>query len=69
MKLMAKIQGKTIPLARNDVDTDLIIPAEYLTGVTKSGYGKNLFKRLRENDTGFVFNQSLYKGANILIID
>ena len=67
MKLMTKIQGKTIPLARNDVDTDLIIPAQYLTGVTKAGYGENLFKRLRENDPEFVFNQAQYKDANILI--
>jgi 3-isopropylmalate/(R)-2-methylmalate dehydratase small subunit len=67
MKKIYQISGKTIPLAMNDVDTDLIIPAQYLTGVTKEGYGANLFKRLREADANFVFNQDKYQQANILV--
>jgi 3-isopropylmalate/(R)-2-methylmalate dehydratase small subunit len=62
-----KITGQPIPLTRDDVDTDLIIPAQYLTAVTRKGYGENLFRRLRENDKDFVFNQPQYAKASILV--
>lgn len=61
------IFGKCIPLEMNNVDTDLIIPAQYLTSVTKNGYGINLFKRLRENSNDFVFNQQKFQNSSILI--
>ncbi|KAB8037931.1 3-isopropylmalate dehydratase small subunit [Silvanigrella paludirubra] len=61
------IFGKCIPLEMNNVDTDLIIPAQYLTSVTKNGYGINLFKRLRENSNDFVFNQKKFQNSSILI--
>jgi len=67
MKKITKISGKCIPLNRDDVDTDLIIPAQYLTAVTKEGYGANLFRRLRESDPQFVFNQQKFSSASILI--
>jgi 3-isopropylmalate/(R)-2-methylmalate dehydratase small subunit len=64
---MDKIIGKTIPLDMNEVDTDLIIPAQYLTSIKKEGYGKNLFRRLKDSDPYFVFNQEKYQGANVLV--
>jgi len=67
MKKISQISGKTIPLAMDDVDTDLIIPAQYLTAISKSGYGENLFRRLRETQPEFVFNLEKFSGANILI--
>ena len=67
MNKITNISGKCIPLEMNDVDTDLIIPAQYLTSVTRKGYGENLFKRLRENSPDFVFNLPKYNDANILI--
>ncbi len=67
MNIIKKIQGQVIPLARNDVDTDLIIPAQYLTSISTKGYGKHLFQRLRESDENFVFNLPKYQKANILI--
>ncbi len=67
MNKMNKISGKTIPLDMSDVDTDLIIPAQYLTSVAKQGYGEHVFQRLRESDENFVFNQPQYQQANILI--
>ena len=67
MNKIYQIIGKAIPLAMNDVDTDLIIPAQYLTAVTRAGFGENLFKRLREGHPDFVFNQDKFKDANILI--
>jgi 3-isopropylmalate/(R)-2-methylmalate dehydratase small subunit len=67
MRKITKIQGKTIPLPLNDVDTDLIIPAQYLTAVSRSGYGEHLFKRLKENQPDFVFNQPQFQDGKILI--
>jgi 3-isopropylmalate/(R)-2-methylmalate dehydratase small subunit len=67
MRKITQISGKTIPLNRDNVDTDLIIPAEYLTSTAKKGYGKHLFKRLRESDINFVFNQDKFSKNTILI--
>ena len=43
MKKIQAITGKPIPLAMDDVDTDLIIPAQYLTCSDRKGYGKMFF--------------------------
>lgn len=67
MKKIIQISGLTIPLNMNDVDTDLIIPAQYLTQTTKNGYGQALFRRLRDLDTNFIFNQPRFQSAKILI--
>ena len=67
MKAFDKITSHIIPLAMKDVDTDMIIPAQFLTQVDKEGYGEHLFTRLRDGDEGFVFNQSQYKDARILL--
>ena len=66
MKKIIEISGKTIPLAMNDVDTDLIIPAQHLTAVSRDGYGPYLFQRLRTNPD-FIFNKAEFKNSNILI--
>ncbi len=67
MDKITAIKGNVIPLKMNDVDTDLIIPAQYLTSVSTKGYGEHLFQRLKESDKQFVFNQTAYQGANILL--
>lgn len=67
MKKITHISGKAIPLDMDDVDTDLIIPAQHLTSVSRAGYGKNLFIRLRESSPNFIFNQPQFSDANILI--
>jgi 3-isopropylmalate/(R)-2-methylmalate dehydratase small subunit len=59
--------GKTVPLPLNDVDTDMIIPAQYLTSVSREGYGENLFRRLRDQDPIFPLNLEKFKGASILL--
>lgn len=64
---ITQVSGLTIPLNLRDVDTDLIIPAQYLTQVTKEGYGQALFRRLRDQDPNFVFNQPRFHEAKILI--
>lgn len=69
MKKILHISGLAIPLNMRDVDTDLIIPAQYLTKVSKEGYGQALFRRLRDSDPNFVFNQARYHSGKILIAD
>jgi 3-isopropylmalate/(R)-2-methylmalate dehydratase small subunit len=67
---MHKFQATTslmIPLPLDDIDTDLIIPAQYLTGTGRQGYGENLFRRLRDADSNFVFNLDQYAKSTILL--
>ena len=58
--------GRAVPLRRNNVDTDQIIPAEYLKRVSRAGFGEGLFAAWRE-DPSFVLNQPQYAGATILV--
>src|ERR1700743_3138883 len=58
--------GRAVPLRRSNVDTDQIIPAEYLKQVSRTGFGKGLFAAWRE-DPSFVLNQPQYDGATILV--
>ena len=58
--------GTAVPLRRSNVDTDQIIPAEYLKRVTRSGFEDGLFVAWR-NDPEFVLNQPQYKSASILV--
>jgi 3-isopropylmalate/(R)-2-methylmalate dehydratase small subunit len=67
MKKTTRVEGKVIPLNMDDVDTDLIIPAQYLTLISQQGFGTHLFQRLRDTDPNFVFNQPAFKDAQILI--
>lgn len=67
MEAFKIINSNAIPLWLNDIDTDMIIPAEFLTQITKNGYGESLFFRLKENDEKFVFNDPAYTNAQILI--
>lgn len=67
MDKIVTIEGQCIPLPMNDVDTDLIIPAQYLTSISDKGYGEHLFQRLRDGDENFAFNQPKYQHASILL--
>ena len=58
--------GTGIPLRRSNVDTDQIIPAVYLTRVTRSGFEDGLFAAWR-NDPEFVLNKAEFKTATILV--
>ena len=57
------IKGKILPLDRSNIDTDQIIPARHLTGISKSGYGIYLL----EDVPGTPINDSKYKGAPVLL--
>lgn len=67
MQVFHKLQSLVIPLDMNNVDTDMIIPAQYLTKISREGYGQYLFQRLKEQDHQFIFNDPCYQHAEILI--
>jgi len=58
--------GIGVPLRRTNVDTDQIIPAEYLKRVTRSGFEDGLFAAWR-NDESFVLNQPAYAAGSVLV--
>ncbi len=58
--------GRAVPLRRSNVDTDQIIPAEYLKRVTRTGFEDGLFRAWRD-DPAFELNQPEYDGATILV--
>ena len=66
MKSVHVISGRGVPLRRSDVDTDQIIPAEWLKRVERTGFEKGLFSTWRD-DRNFVFNDERYVGASILV--
>lgn len=73
--------GIAAPLDRANIDTDMIIPKQFLKSIKRSGFGPNLFDELRYTDEGqpdqdcsgrplnpdFVLNQSRYQGASVLL--
>ncbi len=74
-------KGLAAPLDRDNVDTDAMIPKQFLKSIHRTGFGENLFDAWRYKDTGapgvnnalralnpdFVLNQTRYKGASILV--
>jgi 3-isopropylmalate/(R)-2-methylmalate dehydratase small subunit len=60
------VHGTGLPLDRSDVDTDQIIPSDWLKRVERTGFGKGLFSEWRD-DPSFVLNHEHYEGANILV--
>ena len=69
MNQFTSLSATAITLPLRDVDTDMIIPAQYLTSTSRDGYGENLFRRLRDSDSNFPFNQERFSKAQILIVD
>lgn len=72
MKAFTRLDGRAAPLQLANVDTDQIIPAQFLKTVEREGLSKGLFFALRFDDQGgvrpgFVLNKPEYKGASILI--
>ena len=66
MKPVHIVQGTAVPLDRSDVDTDQIIPSDWLKRVERTGFEKGLFSEWLDGDD-FVMNNEIYAGANILI--
>lgn len=68
MKAFETIQSTFVPLPIENVDTDQIIPARFLKGITKDGFGENLFRDWRYDKLGepkrdFILNNPLYSGS------
>ena len=81
MKAFTVHQGVVAPMDRANIDTDMIIPKQFLKSIKRSGFGPNLFDELRYLDEGqpdadnsgrplnpdFVLNQPRYSGASVLL--
>ena len=81
MKPFTRLSGLVCPIDRSNVDTDAIIPKQFLKSIARSGYGPYLFDEWRYTDHGepgmdcthrpkkpdFVLNQPRYQGAQILL--
>ncbi|HEX7055369.1 MAG TPA: 3-isopropylmalate dehydratase small subunit [Burkholderiales bacterium] len=66
MEKFTVLNGLVAPLDRANVDTDQIIPKQYLASIKRTGFGEGCFASWRQ-DPGFVLNQPRYKGAQILL--
>jgi len=66
MKAVRVISGTGLPLKRSDVDTDQIIPAEWLKRVERTGFEAGLFSTWRD-DRNFVMNDERFAGATVLV--
>jgi 3-isopropylmalate/(R)-2-methylmalate dehydratase small subunit len=66
MKAVQVISGTAVPLDRSDVDTDQIIPSDWLKRIERTGFGKGLFSEWRD-EREFVLNKEEYVGATILV--
>lgn len=81
MRKFEQVTGIVAPMDRANVDTDMIIPKQFLKSIKRTGFGKNLFDELRYLDEGkpdqdcagrslnedFVLNQARYQGASVLL--
>lgn len=81
MKAFTQLDGLAAPMDRANVDTDMIIPKQFLKSIKRSGFGPNLFDELRYLDEGrpgedcsqrpvnpdFPLNHARYQGASVLL--
>ena len=66
MEAVRVVTGRGVPLDRSDVDTDQIIPSDWLKRVERTGFGAGLFAEWRD-DRDFVLNHEEYAGATVLV--
>ena len=66
MRAVARVTGRALPLDRRDVDTDQIIPSDWLKRIERTGYGAGLFSAWAA-DPAFVLNDRRFDGATILV--
>ncbi|HVA42512.1 MAG TPA: 3-isopropylmalate dehydratase small subunit [Acidimicrobiales bacterium] len=66
MKPITIIQGRAVPLDRSDVDTDQIIPSDWLKRVERTGFGAGLFSEWKD-ERDFVLNRPEHAGAIVLV--
>ena len=82
MDKFVHLEGLVAPIDRNNIDTDAIIPKQFLKSIKRSGFGPNAFDEWRYMDFGqpgedctnrpknpnFVLNQARYQGAQVLLL-
>ncbi len=66
MRAVRAVTGRALPLDRRDVDTDQIIPSDWLKRIERTGYGAGLFAAWCA-DPGFVLNDPRFAGATVLV--
>ncbi len=74
MEKFTKLTGVAAPLPITNIDTDMIIPKQYLKTIARTGLGKGLFSEMRYHDDGsenpdFVLNKAAYRKAQILVAE
>jgi 3-isopropylmalate/(R)-2-methylmalate dehydratase small subunit len=74
MDKFVTLEGVAAPLKMINVDTDMIIPKQYLKTIKRTGLGTGLFSELRYRDDGsenpdFVLNKPAYRSAKVLVVD
>ena len=74
MDKFTTLTGVAAPLEIDNIDTDMIIPKQYLKTIKRTGLGAGLFSEMRYKDDGslnedFVLNKPAYKGAQILVAE
>ena len=67
MEAVQEIVGRAVPLDRRDVDTDQIIPSDWLKRVERTGFGEGLFSEWRES-SDFVLNREEYQGDDVRVL-
>ena len=67
MNPVEEIVGRAVPLNRSDVDTDQIIPSDWLKRVERTGFGEGLFSEWRES-SDFVLNRAEYQGDDVRVL-
>ncbi len=72
MEKFDKLSGVAAPMAMVNIDTDMIIPKQFLKTIKRTGLGKHLFDEMRYHDDGsenedFVLNQPAYRDAKIIV--
>lgn len=73
MESFRKVTGRAVPIDRQNVDTDAIVPARFLKRIERTGWGEVLFNDLRylpdgKPDPSFVLNQPGYENAKVMIV-
>ncbi len=66
MKAISSVSGRAYPLGRENIDTDIIIPAKWLKTISRSGLGEGAFETIRAEE-GNIFDDPEYAGSPILI--
>jgi 3-isopropylmalate/(R)-2-methylmalate dehydratase small subunit len=67
MEPVREIVGRAVPLDRSDVDTDQIIPSDWLKRVERTGFGEGLFSEWRES-SDFVLNRAQFQGDDLRVL-